>query len=153
MPLVFGLQFIINNYLVQVNIVLALVYIFSILTISERTGFASARPEAKATLFGASAGLLEDILAGSIIGPSMLSKGMAGYLSCYLFSDLIFIWTPLWGSLAIGLLTLLDGFIIVTLRNTFSDMYLSGPGSFASVFYQALLNVPLGILVRARSAR
>jgi hypothetical protein len=152
LPLVLAIQYLVGSYIVQVNLVLAVVYIFSILTITDRVGFASVKPEAKAALFGASAGLIEDILGGSIIGPSVFSKGMAGYLSCYLFSDLIFMWTPLWGSLAIGLLTLLDGFIIVTLKNTFSEMHISGPGSFASVFYQALFNIPFGMFVRARSA-
>ncbi|MCE5312379.1 MAG: hypothetical protein LLF86_04420 [Nitrospiraceae bacterium] len=153
LPLVFGLQVLVKNYFFQVNFALAIVYIFSIKTVSERSGFASVKPEAKSTLFGVTVGLAEDALSGSIIGPAILSKGLAGYLSCTAFSDLIFKWTPLWGALAIGLLTLLDGFVIVTMRNIFSGLSISGPGSFASVFYQALINLPFGLFVRAGSAR
>lgn len=153
MPVVFGLQVLVKNYFFQVNFALAIVYVFSIKTITERSGFASVKPEAKSTLYGAAAGLMEDALSGAIIGPGVLSKGLAGYLACNAFSDLIFRWTPMWGALVIGLLTLFDGFMMVTMRNIFSELTLSGPGSFASVFYQALLNVPIGLIVRAGSTR
>ena len=73
--------------------------------------------ETKGMLLGAFIGALEDIMAGSILGPNMLAKGVIGFFSSFLISGSIFRWTPLFGIITISLLTFFDNSIVFLSRN------------------------------------
>jgi rod shape-determining protein MreD len=103
--------------------------------------------EIKGMFLGSLIGLIEDMLAGPFLGPNLLSKGLIGYLSSFIYSK-FFIWTPLLGVISVSVLTLTDGFIVFMSRSIFAKMP-AGSGSAAFIIiFQALLNAPLGIFLR-----
>jgi rod shape-determining protein MreD len=105
--------------------------------------------EIKGMFLGSLIGLVEDSLSGAFLGPNLLSKGLIGYLSSFIYSR-FFIWTPLLGVISISVLTLTDGFIVFMSRNIFDKTPVSiGAAAFIIVF-QSILNAPFGIFLKPK---
>jgi hypothetical protein len=131
------------------NLSVALVYAFGLKSLSSRTGVSPRETaDLKSTLFGAAVGLLEDILAGSIVGPQFFSKGVTGFLTTLTFTDLVFRWTPVVGVITLIILTVLDGAIGMGLRVLFTNMGITGTTAVEAVGIQALIAIPFGIFLR-----
>ena len=103
--------------------------------------------ETRGLLLGVLIGALEDGLAGSFIGPYMLSKGMIGFFSSFLVSGGFFRWTPLLGAVAVALMTVSDNLFVLLNRTIFFRMPSSLPESFFVTIMQALLNSPAGVFM------
>ncbi len=97
-------------------------------------------------LAGIFTGILEDSLAGRILGPAILSKTWVGILSSYL-RDGILLWRPLLGILFIIMLTLLDQ----TLMYLSLTIFASRPFSLRTFILLSLLgafvNSPAGAYI------
>lgn len=106
--------------------------------------------EGKGLLFGSLIGIIEDSLSGHLLGPHLLSKGLTGYFSAFLYSK-IFVWTPLLGILSAVVFTVADCFSVYTARSFFGIM----PASFGTAAFvaamQSLFNAPLGIFLKKKS--
>jgi len=107
--------------------------------------------EVRGILFGSFIGILEDSLSGALLGPNLLSKGLIGYLSYFIYSR-IFIWTPLFGIISISALTLIDSSVVFISRSIFDKMPVSLGAAFFTIAIQSLLNAPLGIFIRPKDA-
>lgn len=106
--------------------------------------------EGKGLLLGSLIGIIEDSLSGNLLGPHLLSKGLTGYFSAFLYSK-IFVWTPLLGILTAVVFTMAESFAVYTARSVFGTMP-SGFGAAAFVIaMQSLFNAPLGIFLRKKS--
>ena len=103
--------------------------------------------ETRGLLLGVLTGALEDGLAGSFIGPHMLSKGIIGFSSSFFVSGGFFRWTPLLGAVAVALLTVSDNFFVLLSRTIFDRMPSSLPEAFFVTIMQALLNTPAGVIM------
>jgi rod shape-determining protein MreD len=105
--------------------------------------------EVTGIFFGSLIGIVEDSLSGALLGPNLLSKGLAGYLSSLIYSR-FFIWTPLLGIISISALTLIDSSIVFISRSIFDKIPVSIGAAFFAIAIQSLLNAPLGILLRPK---
>jgi rod shape-determining protein MreD len=103
--------------------------------------------EIKGMFLGSLIGIIEDSLSGPFLGPNLLSKGLIGYLSSFIYSR-FFIWTPLLGVISISVLTLIDGFIVFMSRGIFDKTPVSIGSAAFIIIFQALLNAPLGIFLK-----
>ncbi len=103
--------------------------------------------ETRGLLFGILTGAVEDGLAGSFIGPHMLSKGIIGFFSSFFISGGFFRWTPLLGAIAVALITVSDNFLVLLTRTIFDRMPSSLSKAFFVTIMQALLNTPAGVLM------
>ena len=107
------------------------------------------KKEVKGMFFAALIGMVEDSLSGAFLGPHLLSKGLIGYLSSFIYGK-FFIWTPMLGIIAISVLTLIDGFVVFVLRSIFDKMPVSLGAAAFIIIIQLLFNAPLGILLRPK---
>jgi len=133
------------------NLTLALVYAFGIKTASRQPAASSSDDvtrEIRSTLFGAGMGLMEDAMIGSIIGPNLLSKGLAGFMSSIVYRDVFFQWESVVGGVVLAVLTLLDGIVVITARQLFSNTASGGPVVVELVIIQAIMNIPLGLILK-----
>ncbi len=103
--------------------------------------------EIKGMFLGSLIGIVEDSLSGAFLGPNLLSKGIIGYLSSFVYSK-FFVWTPVLGIISISLLTLTDGFIVFMSRSIFDKMPASSSAAALIIILQSLLNAPLGIFLK-----
>jgi rod shape-determining protein MreD len=103
--------------------------------------------EVKGIFFGSLIGIIEDSLSGTLLGPNLLSKGLAGYLSSLIYSR-FFIWTPLLGIISISALTLIDSSIVFISRSIFAKIPAGTGAAFFAIVMQSVLNAPFGILLR-----
>lgn len=110
------------------------------------------KKEVKGMFFGSLIGIVEDSLSGTLLGPNLLSKGLVGYFSSFVYSR-FFIWTPLLGIISISALTLIDSTIIFVSRSIFDRMPVSIGAAIFIVAIQSLLNAPLGILLRPKDGQ
>lgn len=107
-------------------------------------------PEFESAVFGAAVGLAEDVISGSIIGPGILSKGLIGFLTPLLFSNVIFRWTPAWSGVVIFLFSVLDGVILVGSRAVFTEISIQGIHALKSVAVQAVIGVPFAMMLKPK---
>lgn len=138
---------------VPVNITVILVYSFGLKNlerVSTREYFGS-KTEIQSTLFGATIGLIEDALLGSVIGPNLLGKGLIGFITPVIFADVVFRWTPFWGMMVAIAFTLLDGVIVIGSRAVFSDLNINFVQAFLNVLIQAVINIPFGMLLKPKT--
>lgn len=140
----------------SLDLSLVLIYLYCLRTITRQSavrpveGHTAGMAELKGAAFGALIGLIEDSLSGQIIGPGVVSKGMAGLVIAILFSDVLFRWTPLLGCLALFCLTLMDGMTVMGIRLLLDSMTIDSAGAIQAVFIQAVVNSPLGVIMRPR---
>lgn len=109
--------------------------------------------EIKSAVFGAALGILDDIISGTIIGPSFLSKGLIGFFVAVLFGSVFFKWTPLLGCIVIFAITTLDGVLQVIIRMVFSEIQIDFFSALSIIMIQALINLPLGLLIKPSEYR
>lgn len=105
--------------------------------------------EVKGMFFGSLIGIVEDSLSGAFLGPNLLSKGLLGYFSSFVYSR-FFIWTPLLGILSIFVLTSIDSTVVFISRSIFDRMPVSIGAAVFIVAIQSLLNAPLGIFLKPK---
>ncbi len=132
------------------NLSVAVVYAFGIknaIQQSSAKGSGDVSREIKATIFGAVVGLIEDGMTGSLIGPNVLSKGLTGFISSFVFRDIFFLWGSALGGLVLCLLTIADGVVVVWIRLLFSNTVIGGRAVVDLVMIQAIMNIPVGLLV------
>ena len=108
------------------------------------------RREIKGMFLGSLIGIVEDSLSGAFLGPNLLSKGLIGYLSSFVYSR-FFVWTPLLGIISISVLTFIDGFIIFVSRSLFDKMPVSIGTAVFIIAMQSIANAPLGMLLRPKN--
>lgn len=133
------------------NLSVAVVYAFGIknaIQHSSATGSADVSAEIKATFFGAAVGLIEDGMTGSVIGPNVLSKGLTGFISSFVFRDIFFLWESSLGGIVLCLLTMADGIVDVGARLLFSNTVIGGRAVVELIMIQAIMNIPIGLLVK-----
>jgi rod shape-determining protein MreD len=105
--------------------------------------------EIRGMFFGSLIGIIEDSLSGAFIGPNLLSKGLIGYLSSFVYSR-FFIWTPLLGIISIFVLTSIDSTVVFISRSFFDKIPVSIGSAAFIITVQSLLNAPLGIFLRPK---
>lgn len=140
----------------KLNLTIILVYFFSLQNLprpSNTRGYYASNAEIKSVLFGAAIGLLEDILAGSIIGPAFFSKGLIGFLGVIAFTGVFFKWTPLLGCIAVIIFTFLDGAIGAVFRILFSSIDINVIEALKTILIQTLINIPFGIIFMPKKFR
>jgi len=103
----------------------------------------------KGMLIGAFIGMIEDSLSGTILGPNLLSKGLVGYASSFLYRR-FFMWTPLMGMVSISLFTFADSFMVFILRSIFTRMPTGTGAAFTVMLIQSLCNAPLGFFLKPK---
>ena len=133
------------------NLSVAVVYAFGIKQAMQRsaaTGSANVSAEIRATIFGAAVGLIEDGMTGSMIGPNVLSKGLTGIISSFVFRDIFFLWESSLGGIVLCLLTMADGLVVVGSRLLFSNTVIGGRAVVELIIIQAIMNIPIGLLVK-----
>jgi rod shape-determining protein MreD len=106
--------------------------------------------EIKGMFLGALIGIVEDSLSGAFLGPNLLSKGLIGYFSSFVYSR-FFVWTPLLGMISISVLTFIDGFIIFVSRSLFDKMPVGIGTAVFIIAMQSIANAPLGMLLRPKN--
>jgi rod shape-determining protein MreD len=104
----------------------------------------------KGVLFGSLVGVIEDSVGGNILGPNLLGKGMVGFFSSFL-SGSLFRWTPFLGIVSLGILTLMDGSIILLSRTIFEAMPTSLSSGIITLLVQGLFNGVIGFFIRPRN--
>jgi rod shape-determining protein MreD len=107
------------------------------------------RGGAKGLLFGAFMGAAVDTLYGNMLGPNILSKGAAGFLS-HSIKMRFFRWTPFLGMLGAFLITAIDGYTAYASLSIFD----APPTAFSRAFFiisaQAILNSVAGLILRPK---
>lgn len=98
-------------------------------------------------LSGAGLGVLSDSITGNILGPDLLGKSTAGYLSSFLKRGL-FTWTPLLGFFGVFFLTTCDGIISYTSTAIFSRPPTALSGAAVIIFWQAAFNSIFGLFIK-----
>ncbi len=147
--LAFLIQTHFSLFRVPLNLTLLVVYAFALRHLSSRSaGPQSVAGELKSTAFGVAVGFFEDILAGSIVGPHIFSKGMTGFVTTFSFNDIIFRWTPLVGVCALLSLNFLDSLTGMGLRVLFTHLSVGWSSMLQSFAVQALITLPFGVLLR-----
>jgi len=109
------------------------------------------KKEFKGMFFGSLIGIVEDSLSGTFLGPNLLSKGLVGYLSSFVYSR-FFIWTPLLGIISIFVLTSIDSTVVFISRSFFDKIPVSTGSAAFIIAIQSLLNAPLGIFLKPKDA-
>jgi len=105
--------------------------------------------EIKGMFIGSFIGIIEDSLSGTLLGPNLLSKGLIGYTSSFLYSR-FFMWTPLLGMVSISLFTFADSFMVFILRSIFNRMPAGTGAAFTIILIQSLCNAPLGLFLKPK---
>ena len=103
----------------------------------------------KGMFIGAFIGMIEDSLSGTILGPNLLSKGLVGYTSSFLYRR-FFMWTPLMGMVSMSLFTFADSSMVFILRSIFNRMPAGAGAAFTVILVQSLCNAPLGFFLKPK---
>jgi hypothetical protein len=145
----FILQTQVSIFEMPLNLTVVLAYGYGLRAAGEGTSIPLiSSPEMKSTAFGAFVGFLEDILTGIMIGPDLMSKALAGFVTAIAFGDVFFRWSPLLGGLVLAALTLIDGTLVLCLRLLFTEMTVNGLQAFYVIGVQALMNIGFGIILK-----
>ncbi len=128
-----------------INLSVALVFLFSLSKAKPHIkGYWSGKGEIHAALFGALIGLIEDGLSNSIIGPSMMSKSLAGIACVFIFSDVFFKYTAPLGALILALITAADYLVMACIRYALTVISLNPITMLQTILVQSLVNAPIG---------
>jgi rod shape-determining protein MreD len=103
----------------------------------------------KGMAIGAIIGIFEDSLSGLFLGPNLLSKGLIGYLSSFLYMRLL-VWNPFLGMISISLFTFADGLFVFFLRSIFDRMPAGAGTALLIIAGQALFNAPFGLFLKPK---
>ncbi len=132
------------------NLTLVLVYAFGIRTAPHQpaaSGSLDMTPEIISAAFGAAIGLVEDTMTGFIMGPNVLSKGLAGLTSSIVYREIFFQWESALGGVVLAVLTLLDGLVVIAARQLFSSAVIGVAAAANIVIIQSIMNIPFGLLI------
>ena len=142
----------ITLFTVHPNLTAALVYIYAITILRQPSvvSHMSSRPETQSAVFGAMVGFIEDAVTGAIIGPSLLGKGLIGFLSVLIFTDVFFRWTPVLGGIVILTMTIFERLITTLMLMMFKDITINWTYALSVILLQALINLPFGIIIRPK---
>ncbi len=133
------LQTFLSLWRVRLNLTILPVYFISL-----------KRGTTEGTAFGALTGLLEDILSGGIIGPSLLSKGLSGMIISYI-PGVFYYWRPMIGLVSMVLITVFDDIVVYICLSLFAGQPVPF-GNFVSLTLgRALFNAPFGLFFRYRT--
>lgn len=149
--LAFVVQTVVSTVLIPLNLTVVLVALFgraSAHHYTEQHGFSGVRAEYAAAGFGLFVGLFEDLISGALVGSGMLSKGLTGFLSAMIFSDVLFRWTPVFGAAAMIALTGLDWLCLLGVRAFFAPPPLMPGATMQAVVLQVVLSGILGMALR-----
>ena len=132
------------------NITVVLVYYYGLTSVAglNSRDIRGSRPEIESVAFGALVGLAEDVISGPLLGPSLLSKGLIGFLTPLLFMDVIFRWTPLWAGMIVSLFTVMDGVIVIGAGMVFGDLNVNMTHAVRELAFQVLINILLSMGLR-----
>ena len=133
------------------NLTVIVVYAYGInkaVQHSAAQGFSDISAELKSTLFGAAIGFIEDSMTGAFIGPNVLSKGMTGLVSSFVFREIFFSWDSVLGGIVLCCLTIFDDLLSLGMRLIFSDLIIGGRAVAELIVMQAVMNIPFGLLVK-----
>ncbi len=97
-------------------------------------------------IFFAFIGFIED-LGQEIIGPSIISKSITGYLLIKITNQFFFTWSPPFKGIIIFIFTLLDEFISMVIVMSFFNLDFEHFVLLKEIFIRALINVPLGLFI------
>jgi hypothetical protein len=97
-------------------------------------------------LFCVIIGLIEDLEQG-IIGPSIISKSVTGFLLIKLAVRVFFNWNEQFKGAIIFIFTLIDEIIYMTILIYFFNLSVESLVLITEVLIRALLNVPLGLFI------
>ncbi|MDA8090201.1 MAG: hypothetical protein M0Z61_08290 [Nitrospiraceae bacterium] len=114
--------------------------------------FGYSRSGSRGLLFGAAAGAVEDSLFMGMLGPGILSMGIAGFFASFL-SMSFFRWTPFLGFFGAMGLTLAAGFVELATLSFFghgAEGILSG--GIVILLAQSVLNGVLGYFLRPETS-
>lgn len=106
--------------------------------------------ELRGIFFGSLIGTIEDSLSATFLGPNLLSKGLVGYFSSFIYSG-FFRWTPFLGIIAILFLTAMDSTVVFVLRSIFDKTPVDIKVAVFVVTIQSIINAPLGIFLKPRN--
>ena len=87
-------------------------------------------------------------MTGSLIGPNVFSKGLVGFISSFVFRDIFFLWEASLGGIVLCLLTMVDVTVAIGSRLLFSNILIGGRALFELIMIQAIMNIPIGLLVK-----
>lgn len=125
---------------ISLNLTAAAVYLIGINTGTTR-----------GVVTGSIIGIIEDSIAGGLLGPHLLGKGIAGFLSSLLLGSFVR-WTPLLGFLGLFFITVIDSLIGFLARSVYEPM----PSSFLNIglilLTQGLINSAMGLFLRPKNA-
>jgi rod shape-determining protein MreD len=96
---------------------------------------------------GIGTGLIEDILSGYLIGPSILSKGLIG-LFASLLNEKFFVWTYTMGILSVFFITIIDEIIIYLSLSIFSHQPAVLTNFILASVIKGLINSPFGGIIK-----
>ena len=131
----------ISIFHVAPNLTVALVYYAGI-----RKG------EVEGLFLGSIIGTIEDSLSGEFLGPNLLSKGMVGYFSSFMFGS-FFRWTPLLGAISIGVFTIVANTIVFATRSFFDHMPTSINAATFIIVIQSFINFTIGLFLRPKNVQ
>lgn len=106
--------------------------------------------EVRGMFLGSLIGIIEDNLASPFLGPNLLSKGLIGYLSSFVYHR-FFVWTPVLGMISISVLTVADGVVVLAARSIFDRMPVDLGAAAFVILIQSLLNAPFGIFLKPKN--
>ncbi|MCX8026270.1 MAG: hypothetical protein N3A62_00240 [Thermodesulfovibrionales bacterium] len=136
----------------QLNFTAALVFIHAIKNIPKNPhikGYWSGRGEIDSAVFGAIVGGFEDVLSHTILGPSLLGKSIMGWATAFVFSDIIYKWTPILIAFVLSAFTILDSFLMITARLMLTDIVVSHLKILEGLILQAVVNMPIGLFIKS----
>ncbi|GAB4390541.1 MAG: hypothetical protein Kow0025_23270 [Thermodesulfovibrionales bacterium] len=102
---------------------------------------------ARGLLTGALVGAALDSISGGILGPSMLGKGLAGYLASLMTGGL-FRWTPVLGLLGLAVLTVADGAVSYASLAAFAQAPAPAGEAALAIAAQGVMNSIAGLYIR-----
>jgi rod shape-determining protein MreD len=108
--------------------------------------------EVKGLFLGGFIGIMEDSLAGILLGPNLLSKGLIGYFASFIYKR-FFRWTPVLGILSVFVFTIADGLIVYITRSIFAKSPVDLSTALLVISLQAMLNAPFGLFIKPRNGR
>lgn len=105
---------------------------------------------AEGTAFGAFTGLLEDMLSGGIIGPSLLAKGVSGMIVSNI-PAVFYYWRPMIGLVAMVLITMFDDLVVYICLSLFTGQPVPVADFVSLTLGRSLFNAPFGLFFRYRT--